>query len=128
MEEIKQKSSTYERLERSKKGKRAGQVYFPQNFLEDSLRVPKIIWEQNGEIHVTILDIAKKPHYSPNSGTFTALLRSSSGYGLTEGSWQEDFSKTISITPRDQSIDVPIPSHNVNFIENGFEYEKFPSN
>lgn len=93
MEEIKQKSSICETLERGKKGKRAGQLYFPRNSSEDCLRVPKIIWEENGGIHVTILDIPKKPHYSPNSGTLTALLRSSSGYGLTEGSWQEDFSR-----------------------------------
>jgi hypothetical protein len=107
VEEIKKKSST---------GKRPGQVYFLQNFLEDSLRVPKIIWEENGGTLVTILDIAKKLNYSPNSGTFTVLLRSSSRYGLTEGSWQQDFSKTICITPKGQSIVAPTPSRNVNFL------------
>lgn len=128
MEEIKQKSSIYERLDIGKKGKRPAQLYFPRNSLEDSLRVPKIISEVNGGNHVTILDIAKKLHCSPNSSTFTELLRSSSRYGLTEGSWQKDFSKTISITPQGQSIVAPTPSHNVNFLENCFGYEKIPPN
>jgi hypothetical protein len=117
VEEIEQKSSIYERLERGKKGKRLGQLYFPGNSLEDSLRVPKIICEENGGNPVTILDIAKKVNYSPNSSTFAELLRSSSRYGLTEGSWQQDFSKTISIIPQAQSIAAPTPSHNVNFLK-----------
>lgn len=117
MEKIEQKSSIYERLERGNKGKRLGQLYFPRNSLEDSLRVPKIIWEENGGNPVTILDIPKKVNYSPNSSTFAELLRSSSRYGLTEGSWQQDFSKTISITPQGQSIAAPTPSHNVNFLK-----------
>ena len=117
MEEIKQKSSIYERLDRGKKGKRLGQLYFPRNSLEDSLRVPKIIWEENGGNPVTILDIAKKLNYSPNSSTFAELLRSSSRYGLTGGGWQQDFSKTVSIIPQGQSIAAPTPSHNVNFLK-----------
>jgi hypothetical protein len=117
VEEIEQKSSIYERLERGKKGKRLGQLYFPRNSLEDSLRVPKIICEENGGNPVTILDIAKKVNYSPNSSTFAELLRSSSRYGLTEGSWQQDFSKTISITSQGPSIAAPTPSHNVNFLK-----------
>jgi hypothetical protein len=128
VEEIKQKSSIYESLEKGKKGKRADQLYFLPNSLEDSLRVPKIIWEENGGNPVTILDIANKPHYSPNSSRFTQLLRSSSRYGLTEGSWQKDFSKTISITSQGPSLVAPTPSHNVNFLENCFGYEKIPPN
>lgn len=128
MEEIKQKSSIYERLEKGKKGKRADRLYFLPNSLEDSLRVPKIIWEENGGNPVTIPNIANKPHYSPNSCRFTELLKSSSRYGLTEGSWQRDFSKTISVTPQGQSIVTPTPSHNVNFLENCFVYEKIPPN
>jgi hypothetical protein len=117
VEEIKQKSSIYERLDIGKKGKIPAQLYFPRNSLEDSLRVPKIIWEENGGNPVSILDIAKKLNYSPNSSTFAELLRSSSRYGLTEGSWQQDFSKTISIIPQGQSIAAPTPSHNVNFLK-----------
>jgi hypothetical protein len=117
VEEIKQKSSIYERLDIGKKGKRPAQLYFPRNSLEDSLRVPKIIWEENGGNPVSILDIAKKLNYSPNSSTFAELLRSSSRYGLTEGGWQQDFSKTISIIPQGQSIAAPTPSHNVNFLK-----------
>jgi hypothetical protein len=117
VEEVKQKSSIYEMLERGEKGKRPGQLYFSRNSLEDSLGVPKIIWEENGGNPVTILDIAKKLHYSRNSRTFAELMRSSSRYGLTGGSWQQDFSKTISITPQGQSIVVPTPLRNVNSLK-----------
>lgn len=112
---MEQKSWIYEGLERGKKGKRPGQLYFPLNSLEHSLRVPKIIWEENGGNPVTILDITNKLSYSPNSSTF-AELRSSSRYGLTVGSWQQDFSQTISVTLQGHSIVTPTRSHNVNFL------------
>jgi len=111
-----QESSTI-KVEKGKRGKRPGQLYFPRNSLKDSIRVPKVIWEKNGGNPMAILDIAKQLGYSPSSSTFGELLRSASRYGLTSGSWQQDFSKTISLTPNGESIVAATPADDLNSLK-----------
>jgi predicted nucleotide-binding protein len=102
---------------KGKKGKRPGQLYFPRNSLEEAIRIPKIIWEENAGNPMAILDLAKKLTYAPTTSLFAELLRSSNRYGLTEGSWQQDFTKTISLTELGKSVVAPTPTDNIEALK-----------
>lgn len=106
-------SEQIEQTEKRKSGRRSGGLYFPAHSLQDAIRVAKAIWEYNAGNQFAILDLAQKLSYSPSTGNFIALIRSSQRYGLTEGSWQQDFTKTISLTPLGRSIVAPTESDDV---------------
>jgi len=99
--------------EKRKSGRRAGGLYFPAHSLQEAIRVPKAIWEYNAGAPFTILDLAKKLNYSPSTSVFISLIRSSQRYALTEGSWQQDYTKTISLTTLGRSIVAPTESDDV---------------
>jgi len=82
-------------------------VYFPRHSLKDALKVATSIWEKNAGNPFAIIDIAAHVGYSPTSSGYRDYLRSSVRYGLTTGSWQNDLSKTISLTPLGSSIVAP---------------------
>lgn len=98
----------------SEEGKKTGSTYFPRNSLNDALRVSKAIWDYNAGNPFAIADIADKVGYSPTSGSFRDLLRSSQRYGLTDGSWQNDLTKKIALTPLGSSIVAPSAKDDVN--------------
>jgi len=101
---------------KSRRGRKAGAIYFPRNDLIDATRVPKVIWEKNAGNPFTILDIAEKLNYSATSSTFAELLRSSQRYGLTEGSWTQMVTKKISLTPLGKSIVAPKIGEDANVL------------
>jgi len=102
-----------EQIEKRKPGRRSGGLYFPAHSLKEAIRVPRAIWDSNAGNPFAILDLAKKLNYSPSTGIFKTLIRSSQRYGLTEGSWQQDFTKTISLKPLGRSIVAPTESDDV---------------
>jgi predicted nucleotide-binding protein len=96
-----------EPIVKGKKGRRAGQLYFPRHSLNESLKLPKTIWEENAGNPMAILDLAAKIGSTPTSSGLAELMRSSQRYGLTEGSWQQDATKKISLTELGKSIVAP---------------------
>lgn len=52
-------------------------------------------------------DLANKLDYSPTSGNFRDLVRSANRYGLTDGSWVQDTTKTIGLSSLGTSIVAP---------------------
>ena len=79
-------------------GRKAGATPFPRNPLKDALRVANSIWKDNAGKPFPIADLANKLEYSPTSGSFKDLLRSANRYGLIEGSWSQDVTKTIALS------------------------------
>jgi hypothetical protein len=96
--------------------KKSGPIYFPRNSLKEALKVPKAIWDYNAGNPFAIGDLAGKVGYSPTSGSFRELLRSSQRYGLTDGSWQSDVTKTIALAPVGSSIVAPSAGEDVNAV------------
>lgn len=99
---------------KGKQGRRPEALYFPRDSLEDALKIPRIIWENNAGNPFSLLDMSNKLNCSVTSSGFAELLRSSQRYGLTEGSWNFDSSKTISLTALGSSIVAPTSSDDVN--------------
>jgi len=117
---------------KTKMGRKAGAVNFPKNSIQDTLKIPKVIWEQNAGQPMTLLDLATKTGYSVMSSTFGELIRSSARYGLTDGSWSQTASKTISLTILGTSIIAPKQDDDVNVsirqaLENPRVFSKFLS-
>jgi hypothetical protein len=98
----------------SEEKKKTSSVFFPRNSLQDALIVPRAIWDNNAGQPFAIGDLASKVGYSPTSSTVRELLRSSQRYGLTEGSWQQDITKTIALSTLGSSIVAPTKDDNVN--------------
>ncbi len=74
---------------------------FPPFSLEESLAIAKVIWENNSGKpmrRLTIFDALKR---SPSSGAGRQLVTSSSGYGLTQGSYAAE---VLQLTERGQAI------------------------
>lgn len=88
----------------SKRGRKAGAIYFPRDPLLKVLPIAEAIWKQNAGNPFDILDVAKAVDQSPTSSTFIRQLASSYRYGLTEGS---PTTKLISLTPLGSSIAAP---------------------
>lgn len=108
-----QKVQAIKQAEKRKQGRRPGGLYFPPHSLKDAIRVPKAIWNYNAGNPFAILDLAQKLNYTPSSSSFVKIIRSSQRYALTEGSWQQDFTKMISLTPLGSSIVAPTESDDV---------------
>jgi predicted nucleotide-binding protein len=103
--------------EKAKRGRKAGAIPFPRNSLIEALRVPQIIWDTNAGEPLALLDLAKALERSPTSMGFAELLRSSQRYGLTNESYTQDLTKTISLTPLGNSIVAPTPDEDVNSLK-----------
>lgn len=101
---------------KTKKGRKAGAVNFPKNSIQETLKIPKVIWEQNAGQPMTLIDLATKTGHSVMSSSFGELLRSSARYGLTDGSWSQTATKTISLTALGTSMIAPKQDDNVNSI------------
>jgi len=93
-----------ETLKTSKRGRKAGAIYFPRDPLLKVLPIAEAIWKNNAGNPFDILDVAKAIGQSPTSSTFVRQLASSYRYGLTEGS---PSTKVISLTPLGSSIVAP---------------------
>jgi predicted nucleotide-binding protein len=87
---------------------------FPRNSLHDTIKIPRTIWDNNAGQPFAIIDLAGKVGYSPTTNSFRELLRSSQRYGLTEGTWQNDITKTIALSALGSSIVAPTKDDNVN--------------
>lgn len=88
----------------SKRGRKAGAIYFPRDPLHKVLLIAEAIWKNNAGNPFDILDVAKAVGQSPTSSTFVRQLASSYRYGLTEGS---PSTKVISLTTLGSSIVAP---------------------
>lgn len=104
-------------MEKVKRGRTPGTPLFPRNSLNESLKVPEVIWNVNAGNPFPIFDIAKKLGRSPTSSTFVNIIRSSQRYGLTNESFSQDLTKTISLTPLGKSIVENTPEENVNALK-----------
>ena len=94
-------------IDKVKRGRKAGAVSFPRNSLTEALRVPQVIWDKNAGGPFSLLDIASKLEQSPTSSSFRELIRSSQRYGLTNETFTQELTKTISLTPLGNSIVAP---------------------
>lgn len=99
---------------KGKQGRKPEALYFPRDSLEEALKVPRAIWENNAGNPFSLLDLSKKLNCSVTSSAYAELLRSSLRYGLTDGSWNSDTSKTVSLTALGSSIVAPTSSDDVN--------------
>lgn len=99
---------------KSKRGRKAGAITFPKNSLMDALKIPQTIWDKNSGQPMSLLDLATKTGFSVMSSGFGELLRSSSRYGLTDGSWSQTATKTISLTALGTSIVAPVQGDDKN--------------
>jgi len=102
---------------KGKLGRKAGAVLFPRNSLNEALRVPQVIWEKNAGNPFPLLDIASKLEHSPTSSTFRELVRSSQRYGLTNETFTQELTKTISLTSVGNSIVAPTPDEDTNALK-----------
>jgi predicted nucleotide-binding protein len=102
---------------KSQRGRKAGTILFPRNSLNDALRIPNCIWIENSGNPFPIMDIASKVGYSPTTGLYRELLRSAQRYGLTNESYTNDLTNTISLTALGQSLAAPNPDENVNVLK-----------
>lgn len=102
---------------KGKRGRKAGAILFPRNSLNEALQVPQVIWEKNAGNPFPLLDIASKLERSPTSSSFTELVRSSQRYGLTNESFTQDLTKTISLTSVGNSIVAPTPDEDTNALK-----------
>jgi hypothetical protein len=85
--------------------------------LNAALKVPQVIWEKNAGNPFSLLDIASKLGSSPTSSTFRELIRSSQRYGLTNESFTQDLTKTISLTRLGNSVVAPTPEEHINTLK-----------
>jgi predicted nucleotide-binding protein len=92
-------------------------ISFPRNSLNEAIRVPQVIWQENAGIPYPLIDIAKKLNHSPTSSTFRALIRSANRYGLISESFTQDIRKSMSLTPLGNSIVAPTPDENVGSLK-----------
>lgn len=114
--------STVPEIKKDKRGRKAGAIFFPRDSLNDALRIPRGIWEQNAGRPFAIGDLAGSLGYSPMSGGFKELIRSASRYGLIEGSWAQDVTKTIALSNLGTSIVAPKIGEDVNaFVRQALE-------
>jgi len=100
--------------EKGKQGRKPEGLYFPRDSLEEALKIPQAIWEYNAGNPFSLLGLSGKLNCSVTSSSFAELLRSSQRYGLTEGSWNSDSSKTVSLSSLGRTIIAPTSSDNVN--------------
>ena len=102
---------------KQRRGRKAGAIAFPRNSLTEALKVPQVIWDKSAGNPFPLLDIASKLEYSPTSSGFRELIRSSQRYGLTNETFTQDLTKTISLTPLGNSIVAPTPDEDVNALK-----------
>ncbi|OLE90606.1 MAG: hypothetical protein AUF79_09735 [Crenarchaeota archaeon 13_1_20CM_2_51_8] len=95
----------------TKRGRKAGAIYFPRYTLKDVLSIAEVIWTQNVGNPFDILDVAKSVGQSPTSSGFITRLAASFRYGLTEGS---PTTKKITLTALGSSIAGPTADTDVN--------------
>jgi hypothetical protein len=100
--------------EKTKRGRKAGAIPFPRSSLNESLKIPQVIWDNYAGAPTAILDIANVMGLSPTGSGFIELVRSSQRYGLTNESFTQDVTKTISLTSLGNSIVAPTPEEDVN--------------
>jgi hypothetical protein len=103
--------------EAKEKRGRKGAIFFPRNSLNEALRIPQVIWEENAGNPFPLLDVASKLEYSPTSGNFRELIRSSQRYGLTNETYTQELTKTISLASLGNSIVAPTPDDNVSALK-----------
>ena len=94
----------------TKRGRKAGAIYFPRYSLKEVLGISEAIWTQNAGNPFDILDVAKAVGQSPTSSAFVVRLAASFRYGLTDGS---PTTKVISLTPLGSSIVAPVAGADV---------------
>jgi len=78
---------------------------YPKHTLEEALRVPRAIEDQDAGQRLPPTETAIALGMSPGSGRFQTLLSSSLRYGLTAGDYKSD---KIALTPFVQDIVVPV--------------------
>ena len=106
-----------EKEEKGRRGRKPGTIPFPRNSLNEALRIPQVIWDNNAGNPFPLLDIASKLDRSPTSSGFVEIIRSSQRYGLTNESFTQDLTKTISLTPLGNSIVAPTPEEDTNALK-----------
>jgi predicted nucleotide-binding protein len=92
-------------------------IPFPRNSLNEAIKVPQVIWQENAGTPYPLIDVAKKLKYSPTSSTFRTLIRSAQRYGLINESFTQDIRKPISMTMLGNSIVAPRPDENVGSLK-----------
>jgi hypothetical protein len=102
---------------RRRRGRKAGAIPFPRNSLVEALKVPQVIWDKNAGNPFPLLDIASKVGHSPTSSSFRELIRSAQRYGLTNETFTQDLTKTVSMTKLGNSIVAPTPEEDVNALK-----------
>jgi len=113
----KQVTKTGKSMEKTKRGRKPGAPLFPRNSLNESLKVSEVIWNINAGNPFPLFDIAKKIGHSPTSSSFRKIIRSSQRYGLTNESFSQELTKTISLTALGKSIVAPTPEENINVLK-----------
>lgn len=113
----KSETETGSKEEKGRRGRKAGAIPFPRNSLNEALRVPQVIWDNNAGNPFPLLDIASKLDRSPTSSGFVEVIRSSQRYGLTNESFTQDLTKTISLTPLGNSVVAPTPEEDINALK-----------
>ena len=105
--------------EKAKVASDTKKVYnFPRATLNEALRVAESMWEKNDGHPFALFDIAKQLGYTPTSGCFREIIRSSQKYGLTnEGMSNVDFKRTISLSALGNSIVAPTPEENAGALK-----------
>src|SRR2546426_3069457 len=87
-----------------KPGRRPAELSFPRDPLKRALKVAESIERNSAGRPYNRLDLAQSIELSPSSYSFRSILRSSSRYGLTEGSEKSD---KIALTPLGTTIVAP---------------------
>jgi hypothetical protein len=104
MSDISEKSNTSKKSTEQNEKKRYPSTAFPKNTLKVALKIAQSIEDNNAGQPYNKLDLAQSLNYSPESGSFRALITASSRYGLTHGSYKAE---KISLTDLGRSIVAP---------------------
>jgi len=104
-------------VKEGKRGRKTGSILFPRHSLNEALKVPQVIWENNAGNPFPLLDVASKLGNSPTSSTFREIIRSAQRYGLTNESFRQDLTKTVSLSQLGNSIVAPTPEDDVNALK-----------
>lgn len=112
-----QTASTIISGEGKRGGRKAGAILFPRTSLTEALKVAQAIWDYSSGNPYPIIDIAKKLKYSPTTGNYRELIRASQRYGLTNETYTQDLTSTISLSALGNSIVAPQPDEDLNALK-----------
>lgn len=90
-------------VSKNKGGRPSGTVSFPHNTLDDALRVPQAIWTDNAGQPFAPDDLRQSLKID-GIKAIRNILRSSQMYGLTIGSWSNDPTHTVRLSPVGKAI------------------------